>query len=62
MSTGHEDRPGSGDHKGYQFTINDNNEVVEVFEIKKGVPELKPIDDDGTETYVVNEDWDSENG
>ena len=50
-----DDRPGSGDRKGYQFTINDNNEVVEVFEIKKGVPELKPIDDDGTETYAVNE-------
>jgi hypothetical protein len=52
---GNDDRPGSGDHKGYQFTINDNNEVVEVFEIKDGVPELDPIDDDGTETYAVNE-------
>lgn len=56
--SGNDDHPGSGDHKGYQFTINENNEVVEVFEIKKGVPELKPIDDDGTETYAVNENGD----
>ncbi len=52
-SSGNDDRPGSGDRKGYQFTINDNNEVTEVFEIKDGVPELKPIDDDGTESYAV---------
>ncbi|WP_295624437.1 hypothetical protein [uncultured Nitrosomonas sp.] len=50
-----DDRPGSGDRKGYQFTINENNEVVEVFEIKKGVPELEPIDDDGTEVYSVTD-------
>lgn len=56
MSTGHDDRPGSGDRKGYQFTFNDNNEIIEVFEIKDGVRELKPIDDDGMETYEVNED------
>lgn len=55
MSSEHDDSPSSGSHKGFQFTINENNEVVEVFEIKDGVPKLKPIDDDGTETYAVNE-------
>ncbi len=54
-SSGNDDSPGSGDRKGYQFTINDNNEVTEVFEIKDGVRELKPIDDDGTESYAVGD-------
>lgn len=49
-----DDRPGDGDRKGYEFTIVDNV-VTEVFEIKDGVKELDPIDDDGTESYEVNE-------
>ncbi|MBA3755193.1 MAG: hypothetical protein H0X02_02720 [Nitrosomonas sp.] len=45
--------PDSGEHKVFRFTI-DNGEVTEVFEIKDGVPEPKPIDDDGSETYTVD--------
>lgn len=47
--------PDSGEHKAFRFTI-DNGEVTEVFEIKDGVPEPKSIDDDGSETYVVDSD------
>lgn len=51
---GNDDHPGDGDRKGYEFTIVDNV-VTAVFEIKNGVKEPKPIDDDDTETYEINE-------
>lgn len=47
--------PESGEHKAFQFTIADG-QVTEVFEIKDGVPEPKPIDDDGGETFKVDGD------
>lgn len=50
-----DDHPGDGDRKGYEFTI-EGGEVTAVFEIKNGVKEPKPIDDDDTETYEVNAD------
>ncbi len=46
--------PESGEHKAFQFTIVDD-QVTEVFEIKDGVSEPKPIDDDD-ETYTVESD------
>lgn len=44
--------PEDGEHKAFQFTI-EGDQVTEVFEIKDGVPELQPIDDDGDETFTV---------
>lgn len=48
-----DDTPGSGGgNKSFKFTIVDGK-VTEVFEVKDGVEEPKPIDDDGSETYTV---------
>lgn len=45
--------PEEDEHKAFQFTIVDG-EVVEVFEIKNGVPEPESIDED--ETYILDSD------
>ncbi len=48
-----DDTSGSGGgNKSFKFTIVDGK-VTEVFEVKDGVAEPKPIDDDGSETYTV---------
>jgi hypothetical protein len=47
--------PGADEHKAFKFTIADG-QVTEVFEIKDGVPEPDPIDDDGSETFTVDSD------
>lgn len=61
MSTGQDDSgndvtddsTGSGGGgKAFKFTIVDG-EVKQVFEVKDGVDEPKPIDDDGSESYTV---------
>lgn len=61
MSTGQDDSgndvtddsSGSGGGgKAFKFTIVDGN-VTQVFEVKDGVDEPKPIDDDGSESYTV---------
>ncbi len=61
MSTGQDDSGndvnddssgGGGGGKAFKFTIVDGK-VTEVFEVKDGVAEPKPIDDDGSESYTV---------
>ena len=55
MSSGHDgfDDDSSGhEHKAFKFTIVDSK-VTAAFELDDGVWESKSIDDDGSETYVV---------
>ena len=55
MSSGHDGRDddSSGhEHKAFKFTIVDSK-VTAAFELDDGVWESKSIDDDGSETYVV---------
>ena len=49
------DDSSGGSRKAFKFDIV-NGEVVAVFELKDGVLESKSIDDDGSETYVVEGD------
>ncbi|MCP5245610.1 MAG: hypothetical protein H6937_06580 [Burkholderiales bacterium] len=53
--SGSDDGSSGGSRKAFKFDIV-NGEVVGVFELEDGVLESKSIDDDGSETYVVEGD------
>jgi len=52
MSSGHDDSSSSENHKTFKFDIA-SDKVTAVFELDDGVWKSKSIDDDGSETYTV---------